>query len=123
MAQYSNAFVLVIAFMVVFPIMVLGGTAYHVGRAADWNDHLFDYQGWAWSINFQVGDSLVFSYHADVHSIVVAANRVLYDGCSSTPNLGVYQSGYEELVLPVAGTYYFFCGNQCNQGMKFVVTV
>ena len=58
MIRYSNAFVLVIAFVVVFPSMVLGGTSYHVGREADWNDHLFDYQGWAFGITFHVGDSL-----------------------------------------------------------------
>ncbi|KAK9910687.1 hypothetical protein M0R45_034639 [Rubus argutus] len=124
MPGYSNALAVVIAFLFFPSSMVLAlQTTYHVGRAADWNDPLFDYQGWASGIYAHPGDSLDFVYHANLHSIVVAANRDLFDGCSSTPNLGVYQSGYEELVLPVAGTYYFFCPNQCHQGMKFFLEV
>jgi hypothetical protein len=58
MAGYSNVLAVVIAF-VVFPSMVLAfQMTYHVGRSADWNEPLFDYQGWAFSIPAHPGDSL-----------------------------------------------------------------
>lgn len=59
MAGYSNALAVVIAFVVFPSSMVLAlQTSYHVGRAADWNDPLFDYQGWAFGTYAHPGDSL-----------------------------------------------------------------
>ena len=57
MAGYSNAIVVVVALMV-FPSMVLAQSSYEVGGDASWGKLHFDYQAWADSITFLVGDSL-----------------------------------------------------------------
>lgn len=60
MARCSTAALMVIAFSVVFPGMVLGQATGGrlVGGEASWNSPGFDYQAWADGITFYIGDAL-----------------------------------------------------------------
>ncbi|KAK9910689.1 hypothetical protein M0R45_034641 [Rubus argutus] len=120
MAGYSNAIVVVVALMV-FPSMVLAQSSYEVGGDASWGKLHFDYQAWADSITFLVGDSLDFDYDPTSIDVIVAASADLYDQCSLQGNLGDYSDGNTVLTLSTVGTYYFFDSRFCNDNMKFFV--
>ncbi|XP_040362802.1 blue copper protein [Rosa chinensis] len=105
MARVTTALV-VIAFSVVFPSMVLA-TEYVVGDDLGW-DGTANYQAWADDHAFHVGDVL------SEHNVLLAADPLGIDTCVSSPSLGVYDSGNDALTLSVAGTYYFLCGYHCD---------
>ncbi|PRQ57779.1 putative cupredoxin [Rosa chinensis] len=121
MARVSTALVL-IAFFVVFPSMVLA-TQYVVGDDLGWNGDA-DYEGWVADKTFFVGDVLVFNYVATDHNVVIATNGDNYDNCVASPNFGVYDSGNDAITLNEAGTYYFLCSYHCDYlQQKVMVTV
>ncbi|KAK9910683.1 hypothetical protein M0R45_034635 [Rubus argutus] len=121
MARVSTALV-VVAFFVVFPSMVLA-TEYVVGDSLGWSGDV-DYDEWAAGKSFTVGDVLIFNYIATDHNVVVAASSDDYDNCVTSPNLGVYDTGHDEFTLNEAGTYYFLCSYHCDSlQQKVMVTV
>jgi hypothetical protein len=78
---------------------------------------------WAKSINFQVGDVLVFSYSPD-DNVYELADEADFAACK-LDTIGVWYSGSTNITLTKAGTYYFICGNEdhCKLGMKLRVKV
>ncbi|PRQ57701.1 putative cupredoxin [Rosa chinensis] len=124
MARFNTASLGLVIVFFVFPSMVLSAQYWVGDDDIGWGTFGEDYMRWAASKNFHVGDVLIFSYDAKIHNLVVAANSDLYEQCNYTPNLGVYQSGFDSLTLPVAGTYYFFCSYHCHPfAMKFYINV
>ncbi|KAL6134754.1 hypothetical protein ACLB2K_066982 [Fragaria x ananassa] len=124
MARYKTkaAALIGIALLVVFPSMVFGSGVIWVvgGEDAKWESPGFDYQAWSDSMRFWAGDELVFKYDPSSYNVVVAASQDDYDQCNLVPNLGVYSSGQDALILTSPGNYYFMCQGLCESGMKFV---
>ncbi|KAL6128559.1 hypothetical protein ACLB2K_071914 [Fragaria x ananassa] len=131
MAGYNNitaAFaVIVIAVLVFRPasmVVLADNIVAGVGEDTGWNSEHYDYQGWADGYSFQTGDTLFFHYDPDLYDVVVAGSGELFDACSTDQNLGTYDSGRDELVLPTPGIYYFFASFACaSHHMKFYVVV
>ncbi|GLJ58730.1 hypothetical protein SUGI_1497090 [Cryptomeria japonica] len=77
---------------------------YTVGDEAGWTLG-YDYHEWAEGKKFRVGDTLVFNYHNSEMSShnVVRVNGTAYANCVSDPNLGLYESGSDKIVLSGPG--------------------
>ncbi|GLJ58728.1 hypothetical protein SUGI_1497070 [Cryptomeria japonica] len=105
--------------------MLCEGTQYIVGDNGGWALDI-DYQKWASGKQFFAGDSLVFNYGGDeeTHNVIVVTGSAV-DGCVKEPNLGVYESGNDELFLSGTGDLGFLCGmaDHCTSGMKLKITV
>ncbi|KAM5554974.1 blue copper protein-like [Rosa sericea] len=109
----------VIAFFVVFPSMVLA-KQYVVGDDEGWDGNV-DYQAWADDKTFKLGDVLIFKYDAGSHNVAQAFNADGYDSCTSSPELGVYTSGNDALTFNLVGSYYFLCDYHCDSDQQKVM--
>ncbi|GLJ42145.1 hypothetical protein SUGI_0872760 [Cryptomeria japonica] len=99
---------------------------YTVGDEAGWTLD-YDYQKWASGKTFYVGDTLVFKYFNSEmgNHNVVRVSRTGYTNCVIDPNMGVYESGSDKIVLSAPGDMWFICGTpgHCESGMKLKITV
>ncbi|KAK1258260.1 hypothetical protein QJS04_geneDACA022509 [Acorus gramineus] len=98
-------------------------TVYTVGDDSGWSAGV-SYDDWSSGKSFRVGDSLVFSYGAGVHTLseVSAAD---YSSCSTSNSINTDSSGSTTITLKSPGTRYFICSvpGHCAGGMKLSVTV
>ncbi|KAK1301915.1 hypothetical protein QJS10_CPB12g01186 [Acorus calamus] len=98
-------------------------TVYTVGDDSGWSAGV-NYDDWSSGKSFRVGDSLVFSYGAGVHTLseVSAAD---YSSCSTSNSINTDSSGSTTITLKSPGTRYFICSvpGHCTGGMKLSVTV
>ncbi|XP_057768887.1 umecyanin-like [Salvia miltiorrhiza] len=82
------------------------------------------YQTWARLKDFDVGDTITFSW-TGTHN-VAQVTKDGYDNCSATSNLGPVQtvSPYN-FILNSTEPYYFICtvGDHCSNGQKVTVQV
>ncbi|TKY56287.1 Blue copper protein [Spatholobus suberectus] len=93
-----------------------------VGDTSGWTIGA-DYSTWASSLNFKVGDGLVFNYGAG-HT-VDEVKESDYKSCTTGNSLSTDSSGATTIALKTAGTHYFICAvpGHCKGGMKLAVTV
>ncbi|CAO2189876.1 unnamed protein product [Urochloa humidicola] len=101
------------------------GASYTVGAPAGSWDLRTNYTSWASSINFRVGDQLVFEYSRAAHN-VLEVSKADHDSCSSSSPLATFTTGDDTIPLPAGGvTRYFICGvpGHCDAGMKLAVRV
>ncbi|KAJ7298755.1 hypothetical protein O6H91_Y438800 [Diphasiastrum complanatum] len=96
---------------------------YTVGGTAGWNLNV-DYKTWAAPITFKVGDTLLFKYSAEAHS-VFQVSQANYKTCTISNFIKSYQTGSDSITLTDATTQYFICGtpNHCSSGMAVTVAV
>ncbi|KAK8964344.1 hypothetical protein KSP40_PGU003033 [Platanthera guangdongensis] len=95
-------------------------THYTVGDTQGWTTGV-DYDTWASSKSFKVGDTLLFQY-SGLHS-VDEVSKSNYDSCSSSNAIATNSDGSTKISLDAAGSRYFICGTptHCSGGMKLAV--
>ncbi|XP_015159273.1 mavicyanin-like [Solanum tuberosum] len=120
MALKALLVALIVVNMVVVPIMA---TEHLVGDDQGWKLK-FDYNAWAESKEFHVGDKLIFKYKEGAHN-VYKADLAAFQSCVAGANVEPLTSGNDVIDLKTPGKKWYFCGvnNHCEQGMKVAVNV
>ncbi|XP_021280750.1 mavicyanin-like [Herrania umbratica] len=101
------------------------GAVYKVGDSTGWTTlGNFDYGKWASTKSFHVGDSLLFTYHKEIHNVKQVTHND-FQSCNGTSAIATYTSGSDSITLKRAGHYYFLCGvpGHCQAGQKVAVLV
>ncbi|VVB01821.1 unnamed protein product [Arabis nemorensis] len=104
--------------------VALGGTVHKVGDSNGWTMIGVDYEAWASSRTFQVGDSLVFKYNNKLHDVTqVTLND--FELCEPSKPLERYQTGSDSVTLTKPGFQNFICGvpGHCDLGQKLRILV
>nr|XP_043607114.1 mavicyanin-like [Erigeron canadensis] len=93
-----------------------------VGSSGGW-DLSVDYDSWASSQTFSVGDNLVFSY--DSSHDVLEVTKPNYDSCGTQSPISTSVNSPTRIPLTAEGSRYFICGrgSHCSQGMKVQINV
>ncbi|GJY59080.1 plastocyanin-like protein [Tanacetum coccineum] len=99
--------VLAILSIVLFPTTTKA-TDYVVGDASGWTLD-FDYQAWASSKTFKVGDNLVFNYPKGVHNVFQVDGNA-FAHCIIPPPSKAHTSGHDIIGLSSPGKAWFICG-------------
>ncbi|KAG6545316.1 hypothetical protein Mapa_013165 [Marchantia paleacea] len=83
-----------------------------------------DYAVWAESNKFMVGDTLVFKYNKESHS-VLQVNGTAFADCITADPLMAWKDGNTIVTLENEGRMWFICGapGHCADGQKFKITV
>ncbi|XP_050374510.1 blue copper protein-like [Argentina anserina] len=99
------------------------GAVHRVGGSEGWVVPV-NYNQWSSSEEFNVGDSLLFSYDEHLHNVVEVTEEG-FKSCESTAPIAVYSSGSDTITLKRPGHYYFLCGapSHCEYGQKVEVIV
>ncbi|KAL6658856.1 hypothetical protein ACP70R_002896 [Stipagrostis hirtigluma subsp. patula] len=103
---------------------VVAATAYTVGAPDGLWDLQTNYAEWVAARTFHPGDTITFTYSAELHD-VVEVTKGGYDACSSMNNISAFRTGNDVVALTAVGTRYFLCGltGHCDSGMKIRVDV
>ncbi|CAN6802506.1 unnamed protein product [Brassica oleracea] len=104
--------------------VVVGGTVHNVGDSKGWTMMGVDYEAWASSRTFQVGDSLVFVYNKHYHDVnKVTPNN--FELCEPSNPLERYETGSDTVTLTKPGVHNFICGvpSHCDIGQKLQIVV
>ncbi|EYU46581.1 hypothetical protein MIMGU_mgv1a014576mg [Erythranthe guttata] len=101
------------------------GAVYKVGDYAGWTivDNM-DYNKWASSKTFRVGDTLIFEYDNLFHN-VLEVTRSEFHSCDAESPIATYDSGNDSVVIRSPGHYYYICGleGHCQAGQKVDIRV
>ncbi|KAG6558167.1 hypothetical protein Mapa_000350 [Marchantia paleacea] len=83
-----------------------------------------NYTTWADSYNFTVGDSLVFTYNKESHSVLQVSGTAFAD-CTTSDPIKSWKDGNTTVSLTTEGRMWFICGTpgHCLSGQKFKITV
>lgn len=104
--------------------VTVGGTVHKVGDTKGWTMAGVNYEDWASSKTFQVGDSLVFAYNKDFHDVTEVTHND-FELCESSKPLKRYKTGSDSITLTKPGLLHFICGvpGHCNIGQKLLIHV
>ncbi|XP_010513170.1 PREDICTED: mavicyanin-like [Camelina sativa] len=104
--------------------ITVGGTVHKVGDSKGWTMIEVDYEAWASSRTFQVGDSLVFSYNNNFHDVTEVTHND-FQLCESSKPLVTYNTGSDSIILTKPGVQQFICGvpGHCKSGQKLQIHV
>ncbi|KAM3231518.1 mavicyanin [Capsicum chacoense] len=107
-----------------FSTSMIDGTVYYVGDSAGWNGGNVDYHMWASTKTFHVGDTIVFQYNQQLHS-VVRVNLSDFRLCNAFDPIDSYSTGNDTITINGPGHFYFICGFQghCQAGQKVDIRV
>ncbi|CAA3008208.1 basic blue -like [Olea europaea subsp. europaea] len=121
--QISCRFLLVFILAAILIKKEAWGKQHVVGGSQGW-DESTDYDSWAASQTFKVGDELVFKYTPGLHSVVELGSESSYKNCDISSALDSLNGGSNTVKLNKPGTRYFTCGTSghCGQGMKLKIT-
>ncbi|ONH95639.1 hypothetical protein PRUPE_7G082100 [Prunus persica] len=118
-----------IAALVLFVMMVLcgacSGAVYRVGDSDGWISRgLVDYNKWASTKDFHVGDTLTFAYNNQFHNVMQVSDQD-FQSCNATSAIAAYTSGSDTFTLKRPGHFYFLCGapGHCQAGQKVDIEV
>ncbi|KAL2507744.1 Phytocyanin domain-containing protein [Forsythia ovata] len=109
--------------MAVFGICL--GSVYKVGDSAGWTIiGNVDYNTWASSKTFQIGDVVIFNYDAQFHN-VLQVTLPEFHSCNSSSPIVTYSSGNDSITVTSPGHYYYICGfvGHCEAGQKVDIRV
>ncbi|XP_022869078.1 mavicyanin-like [Olea europaea var. sylvestris] len=101
------------------------GSVYKVGDSAGWTIiGNVDYNTWASSKTFQIGDTLIFNYDAKFHNVLQVALPDFHS-CNSSSPLATYSTGNDSITITSPGHYYYTCGfvGHCEAGQKVDIRV
>ncbi|KAK9715190.1 hypothetical protein RND81_06G148600 [Saponaria officinalis] len=113
-------------------VMLINGVASEtvvVGGATGWNlpPSIDFFNVWAAEQNFLVGDTLVFEFLTNAHTVAILTSMEAYDKCDATldSNAEIVTQGPYERNLASPGQLYFICtiGLHCNNGLKFAASI
>ncbi|CAH8352930.1 unnamed protein product [Eruca vesicaria subsp. sativa] len=81
-----------------------------------------NYETWASSRTFQVGDSLVFEYNNNFHDVTEVTHND-FELCIPSKPLARYQTGSDTISLTKPGYQNFICGvpSHCDLGQKLQI--
>ncbi|CAN6996876.1 unnamed protein product [Brassica rapa subsp. trilocularis] len=119
----ESLFASLMIFVALFGVAV-GGTVHNVGDSKGWTMMGVDYEAWASSRTFQVGDSLIFVYNKDYHDVnEVTPNN--FQLCEPSNPLERYETGSDTVTLTNPGVHNFICGvpGHCDIGQKLQIVV
>ena len=119
----ESLFASLMIFVALFGVVV-GGTVHNVGDSKGWTMMGVDYEAWASSRTFQVGDSLVFEYNKDYHDVnEITTNN--FELCEPSNPLVRYETGSDTVTLTKPGVHNFICGvpSHCDIGQKLQIVV
>ncbi|BBH01945.1 Cupredoxin superfamily protein [Prunus dulcis] len=91
-----------------------------VGDFSGWSSRgLVDYNEWASTKDFHVGDTLTFSYNNQFHNVMQVTNED-YESCNPASPIAVYASGSDTITLERPDNFYFLCGapGHCQAGQR-----
>ncbi|CAB4317260.1 unnamed protein product [Prunus armeniaca] len=118
-----------IATLVFFVMMAFSGayssSVYRVGDSDGWTSRgLVDYNNWASTKDFHVGDTLIFAYNNQFHNVMQVSDQD-FESCNATSAISSYTSGSDTITLKRPGHYYFLCGapGHCQAGQKVDIKV
>ncbi|XP_060673628.1 mavicyanin-like [Ziziphus jujuba] len=113
---------LVILLLISAPLMVYG-VEHVVGDSSGWTNANVNYETWASSRTFAVGDTLLFTYGSN-HKVDIV-NESDYTACNTSKALSTYDDGNTTIPLTVVGPMYFLCpiANHCSEGQKLAINV
>ncbi|KAK4380290.1 hypothetical protein RND71_002152 [Anisodus tanguticus] len=108
--------------LLVVIMATLGSTmaaVYEVGDSTGWTFN-YNYEQWASSKSFQLGDTLVFNFNPQLHN-VRQVNKTSFDTCTDHDPIASFYTGSDSLTLMTPGEYYFLCDipGHCASGLKF----
>ncbi|KAK1376435.1 Uclacyanin 1 [Heracleum sosnowskyi] len=116
---------LLVALALVSAIIVPAlATEFMVGDDDGWRTN-FDYQSWAASKEFHVGDKLIFMYSAGVHN-VHRADSASFQNCTPSATSVALTTGNDVITLASEGKKWYICtkASHCASGnMKLAITV
>ncbi|CAI9761422.1 unnamed protein product [Fraxinus pennsylvanica] len=101
------------------------GSVYKVGDSAGWTIiGNVDYNTWASSKTFQIGDTLIFNYDAKFHN-VLQVTLPDFHSCNSSSPMATYSTGNDSITITSPGHYYYTCGfvGHCEAGQKLDIRV
>ncbi|XP_021279782.1 mavicyanin-like [Herrania umbratica] len=101
------------------------GAVHQVGDFGGWNIVApVDYQKWAATRNFHVGDIVVFKYKKLLHNVLRVTHQN-FKSCNATFPIAVYSSGSDTIELTRPGHFFFICGlpGHCLSGQKLHIEV
>ncbi|KAH8514425.1 hypothetical protein Peur_058020 [Populus x canadensis] len=110
-------------FMMMTLCGVCFGAGYNVGESDGWTIGV-DYNQWASTKKFQVGDTLVFNYNTMFHNVLQVTKQD-YESCNVKSPVATFASGRDFITLDKAGHSYFVCGfpGHCQAGLKVAISV
>ncbi|KAL0414146.1 UNVERIFIED_CONTAM: Mavicyanin [Sesamum radiatum] len=114
MADYSKSCVVLMFLMMDF-LEGSMGAVYKVGDSAGWTIAGVDYEKWASTHTFKVGDTVVFNYDNESNDVIQVTEEN-YKTCNSDDNpIDILNSGNDKIELTSLGTYYYICSfpNRC----------
>ncbi|CAF1864388.1 unnamed protein product [Brassica oleracea var. botrytis] len=78
--------------------VAVGGTVHKVGDSSGWTMMGVNYEAWASSKTFQVGDSLAFEYNNGFHDVTEVTHND-FELCEPSKPLARYQTGSDTISL------------------------
>ncbi|OMO77685.1 Plastocyanin-like protein [Corchorus capsularis] len=123
MAPFAKSAIIVLVSMAFCGVSM--GVVHQVGDLAGWTIVTpIDYQKWAASKTFRVGDVLVFRYRNLFHNVLRVTHHNFNSCNTSFPNT-VYSSGSDYIKLRRPGHFFFICGlpGHCRSGQKVHIEV
>ncbi|EYU33616.1 hypothetical protein ABFS82_08G177400 [Erythranthe guttata] len=120
---YFLGFLLLIQIGHAFEFKVGGPTASWKVPSDDSNAASF-YNQWAQKNRFQIGDTLLFVYNADVDS-VLHVSKYDYESCNTESPAEKFADGHTVFKFNQSGPHYFISGvaDHCRKNEKLVVVV
>ncbi|KAL0414144.1 UNVERIFIED_CONTAM: Early nodulin-16 [Sesamum radiatum] len=108
MADHTKSCVVLIFLMMAFLERSMGAV-YTVGDSAGWTNTGVDYESWASSHTFKVGDTVVFNYDNESNDVIQVTEEN-YNSCNSDDNpIESLNSGNDKIEFTDPGTYYYIC--------------
>ncbi|KAJ4729030.1 mavicyanin-like [Melia azedarach] len=101
------------------------GAVHKVGDSAGWTIMgNIDYDKWAASKDFHVGDTIVFEYDNQFHNTKQVTLQD-FQSCNALSPIAAYATGSDSIILKTPGHYYFLCGypGHCEAGQKLDIMV
>ncbi|XP_019093737.1 PREDICTED: mavicyanin-like [Camelina sativa] len=120
----SNVFFTYLLILAALCGVSIGATVHKVGDSTGWTIMSVNYDAWASSRTFQVGDSLVFNYNKEFHDVTEVTHND-FKLCESTKPITRYQTGSDTIILTKPGLQHFICGSpsHCDLGQKLQIHV
>ncbi|EOA29196.1 hypothetical protein CARUB_v10025469mg [Capsella rubella] len=124
MASIKRVFFTSLLILVALCGVAIGGTVHKVGDSNGWTMMGVDYEAWASSRTFQVGDSLVFNYNKDFHDVTEVTHND-FNLCDPSKPITRYETGSDTVTLTKPGLQHFICGfpSHCDLGQKLQIHV
>ncbi|KAG7573178.1 Phytocyanin domain [Arabidopsis suecica] len=120
----SNVFFISLLILLALCGVSIGGTVHQVGDSNGWTIMSVNYERWASSRTFHVGDSLVFKYNKDFHDVTEVTDND-FKQCEPSKPLTRYETGSDTVILTKPGLQHFICGfpSHCDMGQKLQIHV